>query len=137
IVSLSPGADSFIRSEAPASNYGAAGALSVSGAAAVNGSGIQNGSFDSLMRFSTTDALLALDAAFACHDWVITRVTLFLTEMAAPDNAIFNRGIGAFEVRWQAADGWIEGTGRPMAPGTDGVTWDALSGLVNSNLDTS
>jgi hypothetical protein len=57
--------------------------------------------------------------------------------MAAPDNAIFNRGVGAFEARWQAIDGWLEGTGTPKTPASDGVTWNELGELVNSNLDVS
>jgi hypothetical protein len=136
-VAVVPDADSFVRSLAPASNYGAAGALSVSGASAVNGSGMQNGLFDSLMRFPTSNVVASLDAALGAPDWVVTGVQLVLTEMAAPDNAIFNRGMGAFEVRWVAADGWIEGTGKPNAPTSDGVAWQDLPLILNSNLDVS
>src|SRR4051794_41087686 len=50
-VSVTPSADAFMRSTAPTTNYGAAGAISVSGLAAVNGSGVQNGAFDTLLRF--------------------------------------------------------------------------------------
>jgi hypothetical protein len=62
---------------------------------------------------------------------------LVLTETAAPDNAIFNRGVGAFEVWVQRADDWIEGTGKPNAPTSDGVSWNDLAILVNSNLGVS
>lgn len=136
-LSVLPDADSFLRSFAPASNYGAGGALAVSGTAAVNGFGVQNGLFDSFVRFPMTNVVASLDDALGGHDWVLTGARLVVTEMAAPDNAIFNRGVGAFEVRWQAADNWLEGTGTPKAPTTDGVTWDDLGSLVNSNLDVS
>src|SRR5215831_1989980 len=63
IVSVLPDADSFVRSLAPTNNYGAGGALSVSGAAAVNSLGEQNGLFDSLMRFSTSNAVASLENA--------------------------------------------------------------------------
>jgi hypothetical protein len=109
-VAVAPDADSFVRSLAPANNYGAAGALSVSGATAVNGSGVQNGLFDALMRFPASNIVASLDGAFGSGEWVVTGVSLVVTEMAAPDNAIFNRGAGAFEVRWQAADVYREPT---------------------------
>src|SRR6266850_1802416 len=100
MVSVVPDADSFLRSFAPTNNYGAGGALSVSGSAAVNGSGYQNGLFDSLLRFPMSNVVASLDSALGEHDWVITQARLVLTEMAVPDNALFNRGVGAFEVRW-------------------------------------
>jgi len=136
-VSIVPEADSFLRSFAPTSNYGAGGALSVSGSAAVNSTGDQNGLFDTLMRFPMSNVVATLDASLGGHDWVVTRVQLLLTEMATPDNAIFNRGVGAFEVRWIANDQWLEGTGKPMSPTTDGVAWQDLPLILNSNIDRS
>src|SRR5262249_15983780 len=115
-VVVAPDADSFVRSLAPASNYGAGGALSVSGASAVNGSGVPNGLLDTLMGFPTSNLVASLDGTLGSGGWIVTGVRLVLTEMATPDNAIFNRGVGAFEVRWLAADGWVEGTGKPNAP---------------------
>src|SRR5215831_9999949 len=56
-VTVLPDADAFVRSSAPASNYGGGGALSVSGAAAVNGLGQQNGLFDTLMRFPMSNVV--------------------------------------------------------------------------------
>src|SRR6267154_5478785 len=93
LVSVLPDADAFIRSLDPAGNYGGGGALSISGSAAVNGSGEQNGLFDSLMRFSLSNAVASFDSAFGTQSWVITKVRLIANEMAAPDNAIFNRGV--------------------------------------------
>src|SRR6185436_8066346 len=137
IVSVTPDADSFIRSAAPASNYGGAGALSVSGSAAVNSSSQQNGLFDALIRFPTSNVVSSLNQAFGSSDWLVTGFRLLVTEMAAPDNAMFNRGVGGFEIRWLAADDWLEGTGKPMAPTNNGVAWQDLPTILNSNLDTS
>jgi hypothetical protein len=136
-VTVTPDADSFVRSLAPTNNYGAGGALSVSGAAALNGTGDQNGLFDTVMRFPMSNVVASLDDAFGGQDWVATGVRLVVTEMAAPDNAIFNRGVGAFEIRWIANDSWVEGTGKPMTPTTDGAAWQDLPLLLNSNVHRS
>jgi hypothetical protein len=136
-VSVTPSADAFVRSLAPSSNYGAAGALSVSGSAAVNGSGQPNGVFDSLMRFPMSDAAASLNGSFGTNGWVVTGATLLVTEVGAPNNGIFNRGVGAFEVRWIASDGWVEGTGRPISPTADGVAYQDLSSVLNPAVDVS
>src|SRR6266481_5222319 len=135
-VSVRPDADSFVRSQAPTSNYGEGGALSVSGAAAVNGSGQQNGAFDTLLRFPMSDAVATLDAALG-QDWIVTGARLVVTEMAIPDNAIFNRGVGQFEIRCIGSDSWIEGSGKPNAPTIDGVAWQDMPAILNSNVDVS
>ena len=129
-VSSTPTADAFVRSADPTHNYGGGGALSVSGSAAVNGSGQQNGSFDSLMRFSLNGAVSSFDAAFGAGNWTLSSAKLWLTEVAAPTSTMFNRGVGSFEVRWMANDGWGEGTGTPSAPTTDGVTYKDLPSLT-------
>src|SRR5262245_24945678 len=136
-VTVTPDADSFVRSLAPTNNYGAGGALSVSGSTAVNGTGDQNGLFDTVMCFPMSNVVASLDGAIGQHDWVVVGVRLLVSEMAAPDNAIFNRGVGAFEIRWIANDSWVEGSGKPMTPTTDGVAWQDLPVLLNSNLDKS
>jgi hypothetical protein len=41
------------------------------------------------------------------------------------------------EIRWVSSDGWLEGTGKPNAPTTDGVAWQDLSLILNSNVDES
>ncbi len=137
VVSVTPDADSFVRSAAPDSNYGGGGALSLSGSAAVNGSGQQNGLFDTLIRFPTSNVVSSLDQAFGNQDWLVTGFRLLVTEQAAPDSAIFNRGVGAFEIRWLSADNWLEGTGRPIASTSDGITWQDLPTILNSNMDVS
>jgi hypothetical protein len=136
-VSVVPEADAFVRSADPSGNYGGAGAISVSGSTAVNGSNQPNGAFDSLVRFSMGDVVASLDSALGTHDWLVLRASLKLTEMGAPPSPIFNRGVGIFEIRWLASDSWIEGTGIPVAPTTDGVVWNDLSSLFNMSADVS
>jgi hypothetical protein len=132
-----PVADTFLRSAAPASNYGGAGALSVSGSAAVNRLGQQNGLFDSLMRFSLSGTMSAFDAAYGAGNWTLNSVTLRLTETAAPNSDLFNRGVGQFEIRWLANDLWTEGTGTPTTPTTDGIAYNGLPSLLNAGSDVS
>jgi len=136
-VSVTPSADAFVRSLAPASNYGAAGSLSVSGAAAANGSGQQNGRFDSLIRFPMSNMVATLAGALGTNGWVVTGATLNLSEVAMPNNPIFNRGVGAFEIRWIAADAWVEGTGKPIMPTTDGITYQDLPSVLDPAADVS
>jgi hypothetical protein len=95
------------------------------------------GLFDSLMAFPLTNMVTSFDEAFGEQNWVITKARLILNESAAPMNSIFNRGVGSFEVLWLASDGWIEGTGKPNMPAADGIAWQDLPGILNSNLDTT
>jgi hypothetical protein len=136
-VTVNPEADAFVRSADPFANYGGAGAIAVSGPTAVNGSNQQNGAFDSLVRFPMSNVVASLDSTLATHDWLILRATLKLTEMAAPPSPIFNRGVGGFEIRWLASDSWIEGTGIPIAPATNGVAWNDIPSLLNQAADVS
>jgi hypothetical protein len=136
-VSVTPAADAFVRSLAPADNYGAAGALSVSGAAAVNGSGQTNGLFDTLIRFPMSNVVATAAGAFGTNNWVVTGAALNLNEVAAPNNPIFDRGVGAFEIRWITNDVWGEGTGKPITPTMDGVACQDLSSVLNPALDES
>src|SRR5262245_64088517 len=97
-VSVSCEADAFVREAAPTNNYGRAGALSVAGILATNGSGLPGGRANSLARFRLNEVAASLDAAFGNHEWLIIRAELRLYEVAAPNNPLFSRGIGAVEV---------------------------------------
>lgn len=132
-----PTADTFVRAAAPSANYGGAGNLAVSGPTATNRLGQQNGQFDTLMRFSLAGTVAAFDTAFGAGNWELIGVTLRLTEQAAPNNDLFNRGVGSFEVRWLSSDAWTEGTGNPNTPTTDGVTYNDLPGLLSPANDLS
>lgn len=137
-LSITPVADAFVRADAPLDNYGRAGSLAVAGASATNGFGLPGGRFDSLLRFPLADTVASLDAAFGHQDWFIARAMLRLNEVAAPANAILPRGaVGAFEVHWLAADVWTEGTGSPSVPTNDGVSYQALSSLLDPQRDVS
>jgi len=98
--------DAFVRSNAPTSNYGGAGALSVSGSVSTNGLGIANGVFDTFIRFNTTAMVTNFDSMFGTNNWVINGAKLRVTEIGAPAQTNFNRGKGAFEIRWIANTNW-------------------------------
>src|SRR5262245_9717907 len=137
-VSLSCEADAFVREAAPTNNYGRAGALSVAGILATNGFGLPGGRADSLARFRLNEVVASLDAAFGNHEWLINRVALRLYEIGAPNNSLFSRGIGAFEVRWLASgNDWQEGTGSPSSPTMDGVSFQDLRLLTHPGRDLS
>ena len=133
----SPDADTFVRANAPTLNYGAAGALSVSGVSATNGSGVANGAFDSFIRFNAAAMVTNFNAVFGTNNWSVTSAKIVVTESGAPSQAVFNRGKGAFEIRWLANDIWTEGTGTPSAPTTDGLAYNNEPTLLSSSADTS
>jgi hypothetical protein len=129
-------ADAFLRAAMPTNNYGRAGSLSVAGLAATNGFGVPGGRSDSLVRFSLAESVPRLDEAFGDHTWFILNAVLRLYEMGSPNNASFSRGVGAFEIRWLAqGDVWVEGTGSPNVPTTDGVTFADLPSLLDPARD--
>ncbi|HVM59491.1 MAG TPA: hypothetical protein VMV72_01370 [Verrucomicrobiae bacterium] len=130
-------ADAFVRSLDPTHNYGGAGALSVSGSIATNVLGQQEGLLDSFMRFDMSGAVSNFNTSFGVGRWVTVGATLVLFEQGQPNNTIFNRGVGPFEVRWIADNSWIEGTGNPNNPTTDGIVWNDEPSALNSNLDES
>ncbi len=131
-----PDVDAFLRALAPALNYGGAGALSVSGTnAEVNNP--TNGAFDTFMRFNTAAMVSNFNSVFGPGNWAITSATLTLTENPNPGNPVFNYGTGAFEIRWIADDDWIEGTGTPNAPTTNGICYNDESTLLNPATDVS
>src|SRR5258706_13148072 len=138
-MSTNPVADAFVRSLGSNvnSNFGGGGALSVSGLVATNASGQQQGQFDTFMRFDVSSAVSTFNSTFGAGQWVITNATLSLIEQGAPANAIFNRGVGQFEVRWIANDTWLAGTGQPMPPTTNGIVWADEPSVLNSNVDLS
>ncbi len=136
-VTITPTADAFVRSLAPNSNYGAAGALSVSGSTAVNGQGVQRGLLDTFMKFNVAGVVSQMDAQFGAGNWGFTDAVLRLTEDPAPNNPIFNRGVGQFEIRWIASDAWLEGTGTPNAPTTNGVRYSDEATFLNPAVDVA
>lgn len=129
--------DAFVRASAPTSNYGGAGADSISGTNATNALGTANGAFDTFIRFNTFSMVTNFNVLFGSNNWVINGATLQVTEQSAPANTNFNRGKGAFEVRWIANDSWTEGTGSPQSPGTSGIVYTNELALLNPVTDAS
>lgn len=127
---LMPTADAFVRSLAPDSNYGAAGALSVCGAAALNGRGETVGDVDTFMRFDTGSMAAEFDGVFGSGGWSVEQILLTVQEQSAPGNAIFGRGVGTFDVLWLGDDDWLEGTGTPRGATDDGVVFADEPGLL-------
>ncbi|HEX2750191.1 MAG TPA: hypothetical protein VHM91_19445 [Verrucomicrobiales bacterium] len=137
VYSIIAGADAFMRSAAPDSNYGRGGLLSVSGATATNSLNTANGSYDVFLRFATAATRTQIDAEFGAGLWRITAVSLNLTEVTNPGNAIFNKGAGQFQVQWISGDGWEEGTGNPNIPGFTGITWNTRAAFLDAGTDRS
>lgn len=112
-----------------AENFGAAGVLAIAPPAATNGE------FQTVLKFDLSGASDLFDSNYGTN-WAITAITLDFTGNVAtngeqPQNAIFNPvNTGSFIIEWMADDDWVEGTGRPMAPATSGVTYDSLAGLL-------
>lgn len=129
--------DSFVRASAPTSNYGGSGANSIAGASATNAAGAVNGAFDTFIRFNTFSMVMNFNALYGSNNWTVTSATLQVTEQAAPNNAMFNRGVGSFEIRWIADDDWIEGTGSPTSPNTSGIVYTNEPGLLNVATDVT
>lgn len=111
------------------SNFGAAGVLYIAPAASANGE------YQSVLKFSLFGASSLFNSACGSN-WTITAISLELTGNIAtagaqPDNAMFNPVTGGnFVIEWLADDNWVEGTGRPNFPTTDGVTYGSLADLL-------
>jgi hypothetical protein len=112
-------------------NFGAAGILVVAPAASVKGE------FQSVLKFNLSDAVALFNTNYGVGNWTITAISLALTSNygtggVQPNNAIFPvvNG-GQFVIEWLSDDDWVEGTGTPNLPTTDGVTYDSLPGLLS------
>jgi hypothetical protein len=133
IFTNSADADAFVRSNAPAMNYGGAGALTVSGASSANiVYGLTNGIADTFIRFNALSMTTNFNALFGPNNWVISGAKLQVMEVGSPNNSIFDQGVGAFQIFWVADDNWIEGTGTPMNPTTDGIVYNDESALLTN-----
>ena len=132
-------ADAFLATGSPdnpagtdltANNYGGAGTLVVAPP------GSLKGEFQSVLRFNVDGAVALFNSSYGTNGWVITGISLTLasnygTQGTQPNNPIF--GVingGNFVVEWMADDDWIEGTGNPAQPTSDGITYDSLPTLL-------
>ena len=116
---LTATSSAFLSGSNPTNNYGGAGALEVS---ATNSA---KGNFDSVMEFN-----LASVAGLTIQSISIQLVT------ASPNNAIFNaNAVGQFSVIWMQDATWVEGTGTPMSPTTNGITYNTLPNYLTPGSD--
>ncbi|MBE7506187.1 MAG: hypothetical protein HS101_07850 [Planctomycetia bacterium] len=125
--------DAFVREQDAPSNFGGGGLLCVAGQDSVNEVEQPRGRFDSVVVFDLTSAVALFDLSFGTQQWVITNVELQLAHVVVPDNPLFPRGIGNFQVLWFSEDTWTEGTGSPNAPtqnGGDEMSWQFLQSLL-------
>jgi hypothetical protein len=126
-----PAADAFVTTGSTATNlsgnnYGAAGALSVAAP------GLPEGEFQSVMMFNLSGLPNAFNTQYGAGQWSIQSVTLQLTA-TKPNNGIFNASAaGMFAISWMQNTSWTEGTGTPMAPTSNGITFNTLSNYVGS-----
>ena len=130
LFTLEPSADAFVTTgpfgNLRANNYGGAGALGVSAP------GHSAGEFQSVLRFNFAGARSSFDSQFGAGQWVVQAVQLQLAE-ATPGNSTFNaNSAGQFHISWMQSDSWLEGTGRPSLPTTDGVTFSTLPGFISA-----
>lgn len=128
-------ADTFVLAAQPDGNFGGAGALQLVSSAN------PKGEYQSLLRFDLASTVASFNATFGVGQWMITGVTLSLgtnfgTAGQQPSNAIFAPiAAGSFNVSWQANDSWLEGTGNPSAPTTDGLTYNQLPTYISAAND--
>jgi len=133
IFTNSADADAFVRSNAPAANYGGAGSLSVSGSSSYNVAfSVTNGIADTFIRFNATAMVTSFNTLFGANNWVVTGAKLQVTEVGTPNNSLFDQGKGAFGIYWVADDNWIEGTGTPSTPTTDGIVFTNEPALLTN-----
>lgn len=110
-------------------NYGGAGTLVIASAAS------EKGEFRSVIRFDLAAATNQFNATFGTN-WTIRGISLEFASNygqggVQPNNPIFNMISGGdFVIEWLSDDSWLEGTGNPNLPTTDGVTFDDLPALL-------
>ena len=112
-------------------NFGGAGTLVVASAAS------GKGEFQSVLKFNLANAVALFNANYGVGHWIITSLSLTLTSNygtggVQPNNAVFPMiSSGHFVIEWLSNDDWVEGTGTPNLPTTDGVTYDSLPVLLS------
>jgi hypothetical protein len=131
-------ADAFVATGSPTNtigpdlandNFGHAGILYITPAAS------PNGEYESLLQFDLSGATNLFTTSYG-PSWLVTNVSLtfagnFGGVGEQPDNSAFNPISGGnFVIEWLADNNWLEGTGRPNQPTTDGVTYASLPALL-------
>jgi hypothetical protein len=127
--------DNPVGADLTGDNFGAAGTLAISPASA------DKGEFQSVIEFNFAEAVALFNGAYGTNGWTVTGISLQLTSnygMAGvqPNNKIFNViNAGSFVIEWLSNTNWVEGTGTPALPTTDGVTFDSLPDLLAPPCD--
>ncbi len=124
--SLSPVADTYVSSNQPNNSFGQGGSVEVSASAQ------PNGEFQALLRFDLTSAKSLFDTTFGAGNWSVQSATLQLTPVAPVSPSYNPNTAGQFAVRWMENDSWIEGSGTPAGPGTDGITYTSLPPFLSA-----
>jgi hypothetical protein len=94
-----------------------------------------NGEFQGLLKFDLAPAKAAFDALYGAGRWKPDGSTLRLTT-SNPNNPLFNaNAAGRVSVIWMKNDAWVEGTGGPITPTTDGITWNTLPSFISTGED--
>lgn len=111
-------------------NFGAAGTLVIAPASSAKGI------FESVILFNLAAGVAQFNAAYGSNHWSITGVTLDLASNygvsgVQPNNPIFNVIAGGqFAIEWLSDSNWVEGTGTPNLPTTDGISYNSLPALL-------
>ena len=136
-VTVTATADTFVDSAQPDSNFGGAGAMQLTAA------GNSKGQLISLIKFDPTAITTAFNSEYGAGDWTPSSITLdlgtnFGTQGATPNNPIFATiEAGEFDINLMNNTSWVEGTGNPGAPTTDGLTYNELPTYTSTVLDVS
>ena len=101
-----------------ANNFGGAGGL------AVAASSLPKGTFQTVLQFDLAGACNSFDTQFGASQWTLQSVTLQLTAAAG------QRGISLLK-----NNSWVEGTGTPATPTTDGISYDSLLSTLIDNAN--
>jgi hypothetical protein len=126
-ISLVPVADAFVSSANPSDNYGGAGAV------AVSAPGLPKGEFQSVLKFNLSSAKTSFDAALGAGHWTLQSVALQLTAATAKASIFDPSAGGKVAVSWMANSSWVEGTGKPISPGSTGLTFISLPSFLSAS----
>lgn len=133
-------ADAFLATGSPGNpegsdltglNFGGAGTLVVAPASSAKGE------FQSVIKFNLSNAVGLFNTNYGMGNWSITNISLELTSNYGTSNVQPNNPIfpaisgGQFVIEWLSNDDWVEGTGTPNLPTTDGVNYDSLPNLLS------
>ena len=122
------GADTFVSSGQPTSNFGTLGAMEIAAPTTA-----QPRTENTLLLFDTSALRAGFDSDFGAGNWMVTSVSLTLHSSVAtagqqPNNGIFNKiAAGNFELDLLSDNNWSETS----------ITWNTLPGILPGNSNTN